>query len=232
MMNDSQHHQNGNRVCVVGAGIAGLVTAKVMQEDGFDVTLFERSGDIGGVWNPARVYSGLKANNSRLTYAFSDFPYPDTADEFPTAPQIYAYLHAYMQHFNLEPLLHLSSTGTSISRSSNRDKGRFKVVVQPTDETGTAETHFFDFVAICNGVHSELNLPSIAPPPLPNTGARPRWSFAQLTGCSLAISLALQLIKSLFRASQNFSFLIIGKVVVKPFCMDRVSFWSGSGGQG
>lgn len=161
-MNDLQQlHQNGNRVCVVGAGIAGLVTAKVMQEDGFDVTLFERSGDIGGVWNPTRVYPGLKANNSRLTYAFSDFPYPDTADEFPTAPQIYAYLRAYVRHFNLEPLLHLSSTVTSISRSSNGDKGRFKVVVQPTAETGATETHLFDFVAICNGVHSEPNLPQI-----------------------------------------------------------------------
>jgi cation diffusion facilitator CzcD-associated flavoprotein CzcO len=145
----------------VGAGIAGLVTAKVMQEDGFAVTIFERGSDIGGVWNPARVYPGLKANNSRLTYAFSDFPYPDTADEFPTAPQIYAYLRAYMEQFNLEPLLHLSSTVTSITRSSNPEQGRFKIVVQPTNDTDVTETHFFDFVAICNGVHSVPNLPQI-----------------------------------------------------------------------
>src|SRR4029450_3111482 len=87
------------RVCISGARIAGLVTAKVLQQDGFDVVVFEKERELGGVWSSSRTYPGLRANNSRETYAFSDFPYPDTADEFPTAEQIRGDLNAYNDPF-------------------------------------------------------------------------------------------------------------------------------------
>ncbi len=37
-------------VIVIGAGISGLVTAKCLKEDGFDVSVFERTGEVGGLW--------------------------------------------------------------------------------------------------------------------------------------------------------------------------------------
>lgn len=37
-------------VLVIGAGISGLVTAKVLQESGFRVTVLERTGEVGGLW--------------------------------------------------------------------------------------------------------------------------------------------------------------------------------------
>lgn len=37
-------------VVVIGAGISGLAAAKCLQDDGFKVTVLERSGDIGGLW--------------------------------------------------------------------------------------------------------------------------------------------------------------------------------------
>ena len=59
------------RVCVIGAGISGLVTAKVFLADGFDVTVFEKEAELGGVWASTRTYPGLHANNPRETYAFA-----------------------------------------------------------------------------------------------------------------------------------------------------------------
>src|SRR5918997_228927 len=109
--------QTKKRVCVVGAGIAGLVTAKVLQEDGFDVVVFERDSSIGGVWAASRTYPGLRANNPRETYAFSDFPYPDTADDYPTAEQVRAYLEAYVDHFGIRPRIHLSTEVVSIAHT-------------------------------------------------------------------------------------------------------------------
>src|SRR5262249_9067872 len=41
------------RVCVIGAGISGLVTAKVLLEDGFDPLVFEKDAALGGVWSPS-----------------------------------------------------------------------------------------------------------------------------------------------------------------------------------
>lgn len=37
-------------VVVIGAGISGLSAAKCLLDDGFKVTVLERSGDIGGLW--------------------------------------------------------------------------------------------------------------------------------------------------------------------------------------
>jgi dimethylaniline monooxygenase (N-oxide forming) len=149
----------GKRVCIIGAGIAGLVTAKVLREDGFDTVVFEKQAEVGGVWAASRTYPGLRANNSRETYAFSDLPYPDTADEFPTAEQVRDYLNAYIDHFGLRSLICLSTEVVSVSRVATH---RFEVLVRPSGASEIAETLEFDFVVVCNGVFSEPHVPHIA----------------------------------------------------------------------
>jgi dimethylaniline monooxygenase (N-oxide forming) len=86
------------RVAVIGAGVAGLVSAKVLKADGFHVTVFEKDSTVGGVWSPTRAYTELRTNNPREAYAFSDFPHPASSDEFPTAGQAHAYLESYAEH--------------------------------------------------------------------------------------------------------------------------------------
>ena len=46
------------RVGIIGAGLSGLVTAKTLLEEGFEVTLFETEDEVGGVWARARRYPG------------------------------------------------------------------------------------------------------------------------------------------------------------------------------
>src|SRR4029434_4878493 len=136
------------RVCVIGAGLAGLAAAKVLKQDGFEIMVFEKESELGGVWAASRTYPGLRANNSRDSYAFSDFPYPDTADEFPTAEQIRAYLNAYTDRFGLRPLIRLSTEVVSVRRVAN---DRFEVRVRPG--VGNRIGHRFDFaVGVSVGV--------------------------------------------------------------------------------
>ena len=144
------------RVCVIGAGLAGLVAAKVLKQDGFDVVVFERERELGGVWAASRTYPGLRANNSRESYAFSDFPYPDTADEFPTAEQIRAYVNAYTDRFGLRSLIRLSTEVVSVTRGAAR---QFAVLVRP--RVGNQIALEFDFVVVCNGVFSEPQMPHL-----------------------------------------------------------------------
>ncbi|MGY2063675.1 FAD-dependent oxidoreductase, partial [Nocardia gipuzkoensis] len=106
----------GNRVVVIGAGIAGLVAARVLRDDGFDVTVFEKESAAGGVWIESRTYPGLRTNNSRATYAFSDHPYDRSAEEFPTAGQVREYLRSYAARFELVPLIRLSTEVVRIAR--------------------------------------------------------------------------------------------------------------------
>ena len=145
-----------DRVCIVGAGVAGLVTAKVLKQDGFDVVVFEKEAELGGVWAQSRTYPGLRANNSRESYAFSDFPYPGTADRFPTAEQIRAYLNAYTDRFELRPLICLSTEVVSITGVAGQ---RFRVLARSPGGHELATE--FDFVVVCNGVFSEPHMPRL-----------------------------------------------------------------------
>jgi dimethylaniline monooxygenase (N-oxide forming) len=150
---------------VVGAGIAGLVATKTLSEDGFDVSTFEKEATIGGVWSPSRAYPDLRANNPRESYAFSDHPYPATADDFPTAQQVQAYLESYVDQFDLERLIRLSSEVVNVTRLPKPEQGGhnsvFEVTVRPAGGSGSPQTLSFDYVVICNGVFSQPNLPAI-----------------------------------------------------------------------
>lgn len=142
------------RVVIIGAGIAGLVTAKVLREDGFDVRVFEQEPEIGGVWAPSRTYPGLRANNSRNTYAYSDHPYDSAADMFPTAEQVRRYLASYADRFALTPLIELSTGVVRVMRSG----AGFEVAVHGP---GGPATVACDFVVVCAGTYSDPSLPEI-----------------------------------------------------------------------
>ena len=49
-------------VAVIGAGIAGLITAHTLLRDGFDVQVLTRDNYVGGVWAKDRIYPGLFTN--------------------------------------------------------------------------------------------------------------------------------------------------------------------------
>ncbi len=149
-------------VCIIGAGVAGLVSAKVLKNDGFNVTVFEKESTIGGVWAKSRAYPGLRSNNPKEAYAFSDFDYPQSADEFPTAGQIRSYLESYSDHFDLNSHIRLETEVLSVSRRSNTSADShpgFRVKVRPANKSTEAKVYIFNFVVICNGVFSEPYIP-------------------------------------------------------------------------
>ena len=145
-------------MCVFGAGIAGLVTTKVLRDDDFQLATFEKEATLGGVWAASRTYPGLRANNPRETYAFSDHPYPPSADEYPTAEQVRGYLESYANRFGLRPWLRFS---TEVARVRRATGGGFEVDVRPAERSGPVETERFDLVAVCNGVFSVPLVPRI-----------------------------------------------------------------------
>ena len=62
------------RVCVVGAGPAGIVSAQVLLEDGFEVTVFDKYQRVGGIWSPGGCYDGLHNQSARRLFEFADLP--------------------------------------------------------------------------------------------------------------------------------------------------------------
>lgn len=46
-------------VGIVGAGLSGVDTARVLAEQGLDVLLVEQCDDVGGGWSGSRAYPGI-----------------------------------------------------------------------------------------------------------------------------------------------------------------------------
>ncbi len=106
------------KVCVIGAGISGLVAAKTFLEDGFDVTVFENKPDLGGVWEKSRAYPDVKTQNSRHTYCFTDYPMPEDYPEWPNGEQVRRYLQSYADNFGVSERISFKTEVIDISRKT------------------------------------------------------------------------------------------------------------------
>lgn len=70
--------KNSKSIAVIGAGIAGCTTARLLANDGYEVVMFEQSKSIatGGSGNPvAMVYPRLSGNNFASQFALSAFAF-------------------------------------------------------------------------------------------------------------------------------------------------------------
>ena len=97
------------RVAIIGAGVAGLATAKVLTQAGHEVVVFDKTPDVGGVWSRTRRYPGLTTQSPKAQYSLSDFPMPKSYPEWPTGEQVQAYLARYAARFGLDDALRLNT---------------------------------------------------------------------------------------------------------------------------
>ncbi|MGB3654325.1 MAG: FAD-dependent oxidoreductase, partial [Rivularia sp. (in: cyanobacteria)] len=144
------------KICVIGAGISGLVAAKTFLEDDFEVTVFEKKPELGGVWEESRAYPDVKTQNSRHTYCFTDYPMPEDYPEWPSGEQVRRYLQSYADNFGVSERIYFQTEVIDISRKTG-EKEVWVVSIKKGDRQ-IEEKHEFDFVLICNGV---LNIPKI-----------------------------------------------------------------------
>jgi hypothetical protein len=141
---------------IIGGGFAGLSSAKIFKTFGHSVTLFEKEGDVGGVWSASRRYPGLTTQNVRSTYALSDFPYPKGYPEWPSGEQVQKYLHSYCEKFSLLADIRFNHLVTSATQGED---GRWYVQVTDTHLNQTSD-HVFDYLLICNGIFSQPAIPA------------------------------------------------------------------------
>ncbi|ELR15482.1 Flavin-binding monooxygenase subfamily protein [Acanthamoeba castellanii str. Neff] len=143
------------KVAVIGAGPAGLTSAKQLAAAGLHPTVFERADGIGGVW--------------REMTSFSDFPLKPTASLFPTCGEMEAYLADYVAHFDLGRFIRLRTEVVHLKRIDWSSPGTDRWLVtcksgtlcalELSGRTGRTETLEFDAVLLCCGVFWNPNLP-------------------------------------------------------------------------
>ena len=95
-----------NAVAVVGAGPAGLVSARYLKKHGFHPIVFEASSAIGGQWNAASpasaVWPGMRTNTSHILTAFSDLDHASGTAVYPSQADMQAYLSGYAELADLD----------------------------------------------------------------------------------------------------------------------------------
>jgi len=151
---------DGKSVAVIGAGISGLVSAKTLARDGFDVCIFEKDVDLGGTWAPSRTYPGLRTNNTKQTYEFSDHPYPPETELSPRADEVRSYLESYADRFGIRPRIQFNQEVVSVDRTTS-DAGKFFVKCRSLDDSQPASEGEFDHVVVCNGVFHRPKVPNV-----------------------------------------------------------------------
>src|SRR5438128_9681491 len=81
------------RVAIVGAGFSGIGMAIALRDAGHeDVTIFERSGDLGGVWHH-NTYPGAACDVPSYLYSYSFEQRRDWSTPCSPQREILDYLH-------------------------------------------------------------------------------------------------------------------------------------------
>jgi dimethylaniline monooxygenase (N-oxide forming) len=151
------------RVAIVGAGVAGLATARVLLQQGLDCTLFERSGRLGGVW--AAGYANFGAQVQRELYEYPDWPLPADSPDFAPGPVIQRYLERYADHFGVTPHIRFDANVTRIAERDGPGSGW----TVSWEKGGVVLSDDFDLVVVCIGLYSNK-------PHLPDFPSRDQFS--------------------------------------------------------
>ncbi len=143
------------KIAIVGAGFAGLSTARVFQLYGFEPTVFEKESEVGGVWASCRRYPGLTTQNPKDTYYLSELKMDKSYPEWPHGYQVQEYFEKYVDHVDIRKYIRLNSKVTKTYM-----EGDYWIV--EAEEKGEAYKGKFDYLIVCNGIFSEPFIPNFA----------------------------------------------------------------------
>jgi cation diffusion facilitator CzcD-associated flavoprotein CzcO len=96
-----------HRIAIIGAGFSGLGAAIRLKTAGVeDFVVLERAADVGGTWR-ANTYPGCQCDVPSHLYSYSFAPNPNWSRTFSRQGEIWEYLCACVERFDLGPHLRL-----------------------------------------------------------------------------------------------------------------------------
>lgn len=142
------------KVAVIGAGPAGLVTARYLKSEGLEPVVFEQGSRIGGQWSADPGHSGIwpamRTNTSRIMTAFSDLPHDAGTPTYPTNETMGEYLERYAEMFDLTRRIRLKTP----VRELRRDASGWIVRTDSGEER-------FDQVVVATGRYHKPTIPDV-----------------------------------------------------------------------
>ena len=134
---------------VLGAGSAGLIAAKELKGAGFDVRIFDKNKNIGGIWSslPWKTYT---LTSSKWVTEYGCYPMPEDFPDFLTNEHMLQYLDAFADRYELKPLIEFEQGVQSIDKNTD---GSLRV----TTNLGVYDG--IDYIAISCGLHGTPFIP-------------------------------------------------------------------------
>ncbi|KAJ3032242.1 Dimethylaniline monooxygenase [N-oxide-forming] 4, partial [Rhizophlyctis rosea] len=149
-------------IAVIGAGAAGLVAAKELLAAGFNVTVFEKGSDVGGIWaysedvNTPSVMRQTVMNLSSAQMVFSDFPFPEDYPPYLPHQLYHRYLQSYAKHFDVLRHIHFHTTVVSANHS---DDGW--TIVSTSEANNMTKEDVFDRLVVAVGQYHHPYIPDV-----------------------------------------------------------------------
>lgn len=140
------------RFAVIGGGMAGILAAIRLAEEGFtDVVLFEKGDGFGGTWRE-NTYPGLSCDVPSHLYSYSFALSPEWSHRFAPGPEIRAYFERIAAEYGVPARTRF---GTEIT-ACDFVGGRWHLT------TAAGEHDEFDVVIAATGVLHRPRIPDIA----------------------------------------------------------------------
>ncbi|CAN4097761.1 unnamed protein product [Withania somnifera] len=175
--------KSSKNVAVIGAGSAGLVTARELQREGHSVVVFERENQLGGTWvytpdtesdpiglDPTReivhssLYSSLRVNLPREVMGFRDYPFVakkkpgSDPRRYPGHREVLGYLNDFAIEFGIIGVVRF---GMEVGYVGMLENGKWKVCSRKRENDGVFANEEYDAVVICNGHYTEPRIADI-----------------------------------------------------------------------
>ncbi|XP_010423170.1 PREDICTED: flavin-containing monooxygenase FMO GS-OX-like 9 [Camelina sativa] len=178
------------KVCVIGAGPAGLVSARELRKEGHKVVVLEQNGDVGGQWlyqpnveeeDPlgrssgsingelkvhSSIYSSLRLTSPREIMGYSDFPFVAKKGRdmrrFPGHKELWLYLKDFCEAFGLREMIRFNVKVEFVREEEEDDDGVKRWIVRSKEKlSGKVLEEIFDAVVVATGHYSHPRLPNI-----------------------------------------------------------------------
>eukprot|EP00980_Cylindrotheca_fusiformis_P027839 scaffold22560_cov135-Cylindrotheca_fusiformis.AAC.50 len=166
--------QKQPKVAIIGAGAAGLCTARVLSRDlGLKPTVLEARENVGGVWDYTKdskknpMYRGLRTNLPKEVMQYREKPWTNLDYSFVTHRDVAQYLRSYEDDFELQQYIKFSSPVSQLT-VENHGGSESLSSFSPESESWPKvrldfgeETDLFDAVFVCNGHYATPSSPHI-----------------------------------------------------------------------
>jgi hypothetical protein len=145
------------RVAIIGAGPAGLATARALKALAIPFVIYEKHGNVGGIWNAesegSPMYGSAHFISSRTMSGHEAFPMPDDYPDYPSNKQILEYIESFAKHYGLLEHIVFNTTVEIVEEQSSG----WSLTVATRSQASVSE--FFSWVVCASGTNWHKSQP-------------------------------------------------------------------------